>query len=113
MNKSIQLDFSGQDVFRLNNILICYAKNFTFEQKRQMRQNFYSGIVNLIDPGEINKNFEIVTINKKRESITILFKEKSNLIPQRLKEKDAVLDGFLNPVDLQTFPLKDKTVYYA
>ncbi len=35
---------------------------------------------------------------------------KANLIPQEPKAKDAVLDSFLNPVDLQTFPLKDKTV---
>ncbi len=65
-----------------------------------MRETLYSGIVDLIDPGEISKNFEFVTINEKKESITILFEEKANLIPQGLKEKDIVLDGFLNPVDL-------------
>ncbi len=41
----------------------------------------------------------------------IIWRE-GNLIPQGLKEKDAVLDGLHNPADLQTFPLKDKTVYY-
>ncbi len=78
-----------------------------------MRENLYSGIVDLIAPGEISKNFEIGTRNEKRESIMILFEEKANLIPQGLKGKFAVLDGFLNPVDLQTFPLKDKTVYLS
>jgi len=78
-----------------------------------MREKLYLDIVGLIAPGEISKNFEIVLINEKRESITIVFEEKANLIPQGLKGKDAVLDGFLNPVDLQTFPLKDKTVYLS
>ncbi len=36
-----------------------------------------------------------------------------NLIPQGLKGKDAVLEGFLNPIGLPTFPLKDKTVYFS
>ncbi len=78
-----------------------------------MRENLYSGIVDLIAPGEISKNFEIVTINEKGESIIILFEEKANLIPQGLKGKDDVVDGFLNPVDLRTFPLKDKTIYLS
>ncbi len=42
---------------------MCWAKNFTFRKKRQMRENLYSDIVILIAPGEISKNFEIVTIN--------------------------------------------------
>ncbi len=37
----------------------------------------------------------------------------ANLIPQGLKGTDAVLAGFLNPIGLQTFPLKDKTVYLS
>ncbi len=37
----------------------------------------------------------------------------ANLIPQGLKGKDAVLDGFLNPIGLQTFPVKDKTLYLS
>ncbi|MCP4138674.1 MAG: hypothetical protein GY754_47395, partial [bacterium] len=49
---------------------------------------------------------------EKRESITILFEEKGNLIPQGLKEKDAVLDGIQNPVDLQTFPLRTRRYIY-
>ncbi len=37
----------------------------------------------------------------------------ANLIPQGLKGKDAVLEGFLNPIGIQTFSLKDKTVYLS
>ncbi len=46
-----------------------------------MRENLFSGIVDLIASGEINKNIEVVTVNEKRESITILFEEQANLIP--------------------------------
>ncbi len=55
----------------------------------------------------------MVTGNEKKESITIAFEEMGTLIPQGLKGKDAVLDGSLNPIGLQTFPLKDKTVYLS
>ncbi len=50
---------------------------------------------------------------RNRESITITFEEMGKLIPQGLKGPDAVLDGFLNPIGIQTFPLKDKTVYLS
>ncbi len=50
-----------------------------------MRENLYSDIVDLIAPGEIRKNFEMVNINEKRGSITITFEEKANQIPQGLK----------------------------
>ena len=78
-----------------------------------MKEKLLAEIVELLAPGEISKNFKMVTINEKKESVTITFEERANLIPQGLKGKDAVLDGFLNPVDLQTFPLKDKTVYLS
>ncbi len=78
-----------------------------------MKEKLLAEISELLAPGEITKNFEVVTINKKKESITITFEEMANLIPQALKGKDAVLDGFRSPIGLQTFPLKDKTVYLS
>ncbi len=78
-----------------------------------MKEKLLAEIIELLTPGEINKNFEVVTVNEKKDSITITFEERVNLIPQGLKGKDAVLDGFLNPIGLQTFPLKDKTVYLS
>ncbi len=78
-----------------------------------MKEKLLPEIIELLAPGEINKNFEVVTVNEKKESITITFEEMANLIPQGLKGKDAVLDGFLNPLGLPTFPLKDKTVYLS
>ncbi len=76
-----------------------------------MKEKLLVEIIERLASGEINKNFEVVTVNEKKESITITFEEMANLIPQGLKEKDAVLDGFLNPIGLQTFPLKDTRQY--
>ena len=67
----------------------------------------------LIAPGAIGDNFEIKAIDEKSETITILLEEKDDLIPGVLKGKEVVLDGFLNPVVIQTFPLKDKSVYLS
>ncbi len=67
-------------------------------------------ITELLAPGEINKNFEVVTVNEKKESITITFVEMANRTPQGLKWKDAELDGFPSSIGFQTVPLKDKTV---
>jgi len=78
-----------------------------------MKENLYYGLVDLIAPKEINKYFEISTITETKERITIVFEEKPDLIPKELEGKDAILDGFLNSLELQTFPLKDKLVYLS
>ncbi len=78
-----------------------------------MKEKLLAEIIELLAPEEINKNFEAVTVNEKKESIIITFEEIANVIPQGLKGKDAVLDRFPNPIWLQTFPLKDKTVYLS
>ncbi len=78
-----------------------------------MKEKLLAEIIELSAPGEINKNFEVVTVRKKKESITMTFEEMANLIPQGRKGKDAVLNGFLSPIGIQTFPLKDNTVYLS
>jgi len=76
-----------------------------------MKEALLSEIIELIAPGEISKNFEVVSIEEKNDSILIIFEEKKDLIPKELEGKQTLLDGFLNPLALQTFPLKDKQVY--
>jgi hypothetical protein len=48
--------------------------------------------------------------NKKNEWIVYLV-EKEELVPKEIRNMDRVLNGFMNPLELQTFPLKDKAVY--
>ena len=78
-----------------------------------MKEKLMQELIKLVAPGEISKNFEIALIKEKNDSITIQFDEKTELVPKELKGKETVLDGFLNPLELQTFSLKDKTVYLA
>ncbi len=77
------------------------------------KKQLYKELVSLIAPRVIAENFELVQIVEKPTSITLYFEEKDQRIPEELKGKEAVQDGYLNKMELQTFPLKDKTVYIA
>jgi hypothetical protein len=78
-----------------------------------MEKNLYTELLKLIAPKEITDNFELVEIIEKETSITLYFKELETKIPPELQGKEVVQDGYLNKLELQTFPLKDKTVYLA
>jgi len=78
-----------------------------------MEKRALEGLVSLIAPGAISENFELKEIKEDAVSITIYFEEKSDLIPEALRDKEVIMNGFLNPVELQTFPLKDKSVYLS
>jgi len=70
-------------------------------------------LVKLIAPGVISEKFEFKAVEEKSETITLYFEEKPDLIPEALVGKEIVQDGFLNSIELQTFPLKDKAVYLS
>ena len=73
----------------------------------------YQELLKLIVPKEITDNFELIEIIERTNMITLSFEEFSSRIPKPLQGKEVVLDGYLNQLELQTFPLKDKTVYIA
>jgi transposase len=73
----------------------------------------YQELLKLIVPKEITDNFELIEIVERTNMITLSFEEYSSRIPKPLQGKEVVLDGYLNQLELQTFPLKDKTVYIA
>ncbi len=73
----------------------------------------YKELLKLIVPKEITDNFELVEIVEKEHMITLSFEEFVNRVPEALQGKIVVLDGYINQLELQTFPLKDKTVYIA
>lgn len=73
----------------------------------------YQELLKLIVPKEITDNFELIEIVEKTNMITLSFEELTSIIPKALSGKAVVLDGYLNQLELQTFPLKDKTVYIA
>lgn len=73
----------------------------------------YQELLKLIVPKEITDNFELIEIVERSNMITLSFEEITSRIPKALIGKEVVLDGYLNQLELQTFPLKDKTVYIA
>jgi hypothetical protein len=90
------------------------GSNCTLAQKSKMeKKSMYNDLLSLIVPKEITENFELIEIIEKDHMITLSFEELPNRVPTALEGKIAVLDGYLNQIELQTFPLKDKTVYLA
>lgn len=77
------------------------------------RKDLYKELLELIVPKEITDNFILMEIAESASDITLYFEEKEERIPEELKGKEVVLDGHLNTLELQTFPLKDKTVHIA
>ena len=67
----------------------------------------------MIVPKEITQDFELKEIIEKTGMITLYFEELPDRIPKVLQGKEVVMDGFINQLELQTFPLKDKTVHIA
>jgi len=65
----------------------------------------YQELLKLIVPKEITDNFELIEIVERTNMITLSFEEFSSRIPKALIGKEVVLDGYLNQLELQTFPL--------
>jgi hypothetical protein len=76
-------------------------------------KDLHQELLKLVAPKELTDNFDMKDIIEKKDSIIILFEEKPERIPKDLRGKEVIMDGFVNTMELQTFPLKDKTVYFA
>ncbi len=69
-------------------------------------------LFNVLFPSEISMHFEIKDVKEYSDRIEIRMEELSELVPERLYLKEEIiLDGFCNPIELQSFPLKGKSVY--
>ncbi len=69
-------------------------------------------LMSVFFPEEITQHFEITEVKQKKDYIHIRFDEQPELIPTAMtSSKEIVLDGYCNPLELQSFPLKGKPVY--
>lgn len=71
-------------------------------------------LIALIVPEEILEHFEYVSYEDNTFNYIIHLVEKKDVmhIPKEiLRSGKAVLDGYMNPLELQTFPLKGKEVF--
>jgi hypothetical protein len=65
----------------------------------------------LFIPLEILSSFEVVNVTEHSTNITIDLTEKESLVPPSLKGKEYSLNGFFNPLELQSFPVNAKECY--
>jgi hypothetical protein len=74
------------------------------------KEDLQSQIYSLVIPKEILVSFEIENIKEGEELVEIELLEKE-LIPLELKGKQAVLNGYMNPIELQSFPIQGRKCY--
>jgi hypothetical protein len=65
----------------------------------------------LLVPKEILIYFEIIRVVELATKISIYLTEKQDLIPEKLKGKEPVLNGYLNDLELQTYPIQGKSCH--
>jgi len=58
-------------------------------------------------------SFNLVSVKEHSHYIELRLEDSVDKIPKELAESQSVvLDGFANPIELQSFPLKGKPVYF-
>lgn len=67
--------------------------------------------LSILIPEEILNSFELERVIENEKEILFSLVEKKECIPESLKGLDVVLNGFMNPSTLQSFPLKGKNCY--
>ncbi len=77
-------------------------------ENRSILQSLFS----VLFPEEIAMHFEINKVKEFKSHIEIHLQELAELVPKDLSTtEEIVLDGLCNPLELQSFPLKGKSVY--
>jgi hypothetical protein len=74
------------------------------------KEDLHEQMYDLLIPKEILESFEIVSIKKNEEIVDIELVEKE-LIPAQLVGKQAVLNGYMNPIELQSYPIQGRKCY--
>lgn len=73
----------------------------------QMLETVLSGLM----PIEWLEWFEVEKIEEKRKAWNILLREKEGMVPEEIGAQEWSLNGYCNPIELMTFPLRSKPVY--
>lgn len=73
----------------------------------QLQAQLYS----LVVPKEILEYFEVISVTERENDVTIELVEKAGNIPKGLCIEDGVLNGYLNQLELQSFPIQARSCY--
>lgn len=69
-------------------------------------------LLKVLFPEEISNHFEVKEVNEYSDRIEIRLYEYKELAPPQMTEPlPIVLDGFCNPIELQTFMIKGKATF--
>ena len=68
-------------------------------------------LLSFIAPTEVIENFEFVSIKENPDHLILEFEEFDHLIPEKLKGRETKSNGFMNKLELHTFPQKGKSCY--
>lgn len=77
----------------------------------EKQQTINDQALGLLIPEEILEYFALSGISESNQAIELKLTERKDLIPASLQGMDVVLDGFCNPIELQSFPLKGKAAF--
>jgi hypothetical protein len=76
------------------------------EKKSENQASIQSHLYSLFVPQEILDSFSIVSIEEKDEDLFIYLVEKEDCIPDKIL--DLVQNGYMNPIELNSFPVVGK-----
>ncbi len=68
-------------------------------------------LLNLLLPKKWQAYFDLQEIIEKEKEVIFVLVEKKELIPEVLKGKEVVMNGYLDPVEIIDFPARGKLVY--
>jgi len=77
-----------------------------------LAETLLSHVLSVLIPESLSA-FHLVSVKEHSEYIELRLEDSADLLPKTLKKStNIVLDGFTNPLELQSFPLKGKPVYF-
>lgn len=76
-----------------------------------MNLELAQSLLSFLAPEEITSNFTLVSISETSDYLVLEFEENEDLLPIELKGCCYKLNGFMNKVELHTFPQKGKACY--
>ncbi|MDL2254930.1 hypothetical protein LJB78_01440 [Bacteroidales bacterium OttesenSCG-928-J16] len=77
-----------------------------------MSEKVITDLLSVLVPDSLS-SFVLSGVTEYKDRIEFRMDEKETNIPSHLQNKGkVVLDGFCNPIELQSFPLKGKPVFY-
>jgi len=75
-------------------------------------EHILSSILSVLVPPSLT-SFSLSGVKEYNDHIEFRMEEDASNIPPCLQgQENVVLDGFCNPIELQSFPLKEKPVFY-